>query len=77
MLDASIITLPNKEKSMISQAQGILSNVKALVGSHPVGLGIIIGVGAYYAVNKYWLNDEDDEETAVVEESESKEDAPA
>ena len=62
---------------MISQAQGILSNVKALVGSHPVGLGIVIGVGAYYVVNKYWLTDDEDEETSVVEESESTEDAPA
>lgn len=62
---------------MISQAQGILSNVKALAGSHPVGLGIVIGVGAYFIVNKYLLNEEEDEETNVAEESESKEDAPA
>ncbi len=62
---------------MISQAQGILSNVKALVGSHPVGLGIVIGVGAYYVVNKYWLNDDEDEDTAVAEEPESEEGTPA
>ncbi len=76
---------------MIEQAQGLLSKsmgavgssgstVKALIGSHPVGLGIVIGIGAYYVVNKYWLNE--DEEVDMAEESESeqseaKEDAPA
>lgn len=70
---------------MIEQAQGILSkstgavaslgsNIKALVGSHPIGLGIVIGIGAYYVVNKYWLNE--DEEIIMAEESESEEDAP-
>lgn len=50
---------------MTAQAQGLLSNIKALAGSHPIGLGIIIGVGTYYVVNKYWLNedDEDDKES--------------
>ena len=62
---------------MISQAQGILSNVKALAGSHPIGLGIVLGVGAYYVVNKYWLNDDEDEEITMAEESEPEEDAPA
>lgn len=62
---------------MISQAQGILSNVKAFVGSHPIGLGIVLGVGAYYVVNKYWLNEDEDEEITVVEESEPEEDVPA
>jgi len=66
---------------MIEQAQGILSKsaeaiassgstIKALVGSHPIGLGIVIGVGAYYVVNKYWLNE--DEEIIMAEESESE-----
>ncbi len=62
---------------MIAQAQGLLSKsgstVKALVGSHPIGLGIVIGIGAYYMVNKYWLNDDEDEETNAAEESESEE----
>lgn len=66
---------------MIAQAQGILSKsgstVKALVGSHPIAVGIVIGIGAYYVVNKYWLNEDEDEETNTAEESESKEDAPA
>ena len=53
---------------MTAQAQGMLSNIKALAGSHPIGLGIIIGVGTYYVVNKYWLNDEDEND----EESESE-----
>ena len=66
---------------MIAQAQGILSKsgstVKALVGSHPIAVGIVIGIGAYYVVNKYWLNEDEDEEINTAEESESKEDAPA
>ncbi|MCU7834673.1 MAG: hypothetical protein KZQ83_05385 [gamma proteobacterium symbiont of Taylorina sp.] len=62
---------------MIAQTQGILSNIKALVSSHPIGLGVIIGVGAYYVVNKYWLNEDEDEEINMAEESESEEDAPA
>ena len=56
----------------------MIAQVKALVGSHPIGLGIIIGVGTYYVVNKYWLNADEDEEANMAEESESKkEDAPA
>ena len=51
------------------------STVKALVGSHPIGLGIAIGIGAYYVVNKYWLNEDEDEEITTAEESESEEDA--
>ncbi len=66
---------------MIAQAQGLLSqsssSIKALVGSHPIGLGIVIGIGAYYVVNKYWLNEDEDEEIIMAEESESEEDAPA
>ena len=41
---------------MIAQAKGLLSKsgstVQALAGSHPIALGIVIGVGAYYVVNK-------------------------
>ena len=65
---------------MISKVQGVLtksgSTVKSLAGSHPIVLGVLIGVGAYFVVNKYWLNPEDEEINAA-EESESKEDAPA
>ena len=69
---------------MIAQAQGILSKsmgaigssgstVKALVGTHPVGLGIVVGIGAYYVVNKYWLNtDEIAEEEEIAEETSTK-----
>jgi len=64
---------------MIAQAQGLLSKsgstLKALAGSHPVGLGIVIGVGAYYVINKYLLDE--DEEIATDEESESEEKASA
>jgi len=64
---------------MIAQAQGLLSKsgsaVKTLVGSHPITLGIVIGIGAYYVVNKYWLNE--DEEITTAEESEEEDDAPA
>ena len=74
MLDTSILTLTNKEIFMI--AQELLSKsgstVKTLVGSHPIVLGIVVGLGAYYVVNKYLLND--DEEVTTAEESESKED---
>ena len=64
---------------MIAQAQGLLSKsgstLKALAGSHPVGLGIVIGVGAYYVINKYLLDE--DEEITTDEESESEEKASA
>lgn len=57
---------------MNAQAQGVLSksmgaissscsSIKALAGSHPVALGIVVGIGAYYAVNKYWLNKDEGE----------------
>ena len=63
---------------MNAQAQQILSQssstVKALVSSHPIALGIVIGVGAYYVINKYWLNEDEDN---MAEESESEENAPA
>jgi hypothetical protein len=73
---------------MISQAQEILSKsmgavgssgstIKAFVGSHPIGLGIVIGISAYYVVNKYWLNEDEDEEIIMAEESGSEKDAPA
>lgn len=52
---------------MIAQVQGVLSktmgnfsssapSIKALVGSHPVAVGVVLGIGAYYAINKYWLD---------------------
>lgn len=66
---------------MVSQAQGILSksigavsssssSIKALVGSHPMGLTIVAGFGAYYLANKYWLNN--DEEVSEFEEEASE-----
>ena len=66
---------------MISKVQGVLtksgSTVKSLAGSHPIVLGVIIGVGAYFVVSKYWLNPEEDEEINAAEEAESNNDAPA
>ena len=63
---------------MIEQAQGLLSKsgstIQALAGSHPIGLGIVIGVGAYYVINKFWL---EDEEVTTDEEPESAEKASA
>lgn len=60
---------------MLTQAQNVLSNsmapAKALAGSHPVGLGIMVGLSAYYVVNKYWLNEESEES----EEGENTEEA--
>ena len=49
---------------MIEYAKGILSPsgsaVKGLVGAHPVILGIAVGIGAYYAVNKLLLDQDVD-----------------
>ncbi len=64
---------------MLEHAQGILSKsmsvftssgatVKSLAGAHPVALGVLVGFGAYYAVNKYWLNKDIDEADEVAEE---------
>ena len=60
---------------MIGNAHGILASsssaVKGLAGAHPVFLGAAVGIGAYYAVSKYWLNkDEVDELTESEEELE-------
>jgi len=50
---------------MIEYAQGILSPsgsaVKSLLGAHPVVLGIAVGIGTYYAVNKFWLDTDADD----------------
>jgi hypothetical protein len=55
---------------MIAQAQSALSNltgsIKGLAGSHPVVTGIVLGIGAYYAINKYWLNKEEATEAEEV-----------
>lgn len=62
---------------MLTQAQNVLSNsmapAKALAGSHPVGLGIMVGLSAYYVVNKYWLNEESEEGENTEEAVESAE----
>ena len=66
---------------MIAQAQGVLSksmgaisssgsSIKALAGSHPVALGAVVGIGIYYAVNKYWLNKDEDEAVEMTEKAE-------
>ena len=51
---------------MISQVQGVLSNsvgailgagpARTLAGAHPIGLGIVVGIGTYFVIDKYWLN---------------------
>lgn len=62
---------------MIAEAKGILSKsvgsvsasgstVKVLASAHPVALGVVLGISAYYAVNKYLLNQ--DIEMSEVEE---------
>lgn len=67
---------------MIGQAQGILSKsmgaattpistIKALAGSHPVAFGVVLGISAYYAINKYWLNPEEETAGAVNESVEN------
>ena len=68
---------------MLAQVQGVLSNsvgtilgagsaTRALAGAHPIGLGIVVGIGAYFVIDKYWLNkDSTDENEEVAEEAES------
>lgn len=51
---------------MFGQAHGISSAVKGLVGVHPIALGVVVGVGAYYAINTYLLNKDTDDELAEV-----------
>ncbi len=59
---------------MIAQAKSTLKNlcgsIKGVAGSHPVVTGIVLGIGAYYVVNKYWLNKEEPSETEDVAASE-------
>lgn len=61
-------------KGLLSKSMGAIgssgSTIKALAGSHPVSIGIALGIGAYYVVNKYWLNDDD--ESAMAEGSEAE-----
>ena len=75
------ILIKLKRNIMIAQAQGVLSksmgaisssgsSIKALAGSHPLALGVLVGVGAYYAVNKYWLNKDEDEAAEMTEKAE-------
>ena len=60
---------------MLAQTQSVLSKsmssvtssgsvVKAFIGSHPVVFGTVVGIGAYYAVSKCWLNKDKTEESA-------------
>ena len=73
---------------MIAQAQGVLtksmgaisssgSSIKALAGFHPVAVGVVLGIGAYYAVNKYWLNPDEAEEMAETAEKPDEGEATA
>ena len=73
---------------MISQVQGVVSksmgavsspvsSIKALSGSHPVLLGIAVGIGAYYAVNKYWLNKEEGDAEEMTDTAEEPDDEGA
>ena len=69
---------------LFTQAQGVLSKsmssvtspgatVKALASAHPVIFGITIGISAYYAVNKYWLDKDEDESEEEITPSASDE----
>lgn len=57
---------------MFGKAHGILatssSAAKGLAGAHPVFLGAAVGISAYYAVSKYWLNKDEVDETTESEE---------
>lgn len=60
---------------MIGQVNGISSAVKGLAGAHPVALGIVVGVSAYYAINKYLLNEDANGELAEAIEADEVETA--
>ena len=67
---------------MIEYAQSILapsgSVLKSLAGVHPVVLGVAVGIGAYYAVDKFLLNkDVDDTDKMAEAEEELDEGATA
>lgn len=47
------------------------STAKGLISSHPVALGIVAGIGAYFIINKYLLN-KDDEDNAEIEIEETE-----
>jgi len=59
---------------MLEFAQGILtpsgSVLKSLAGVHPVVLGVAVGIGAYYAVDKFLLNQDVDDTDEVAEAEE-------
>ena len=59
---------------MIEYAQGILtpsgSVLKSLAGVHPVVLGVAVGIGTYYAVDKFLLNKDADDTDKMAEAEE-------
>jgi len=59
---------------MIEYAQSILtpsgSVLKSLAGLHPVVLGVAVGIGAYYAVDKFLLNKDADDMDNMAETEE-------
>jgi len=46
------------------------SSVKGLMGAHPIALGVVAGIGAYFIINKYLLNKDMEDEAVEIEESE-------
>lgn len=46
------------------------STVKGLVGAHPIALGVVAGIGAYFIINKYLLDKDIEDEAIDIEESE-------
>ncbi|RUM93384.1 MAG: hypothetical protein DSZ28_08515 [Thiothrix sp.] len=66
---------------MIEYAQNILtpsgSVLKSLAGVHPVVLGIAVGIGAYYAVDKYLLNKDVDDTDKMAEAEEELDEGAA
>ena len=76
----------SRRNIMISQVQGVLSNsvgailgagstARTLAGAHPIGLGIVVGISAYFVVDKYWLNKGNEGEHEEVAEEETTETA--
>lgn len=46
-------------------------SIRALAGSHPIVVGAVLGIGAYYTVNKYWQDKEEGEAQNMAETTET------
>jgi|GEM_PF-5614330 len=60
MIAETQAALSNVVSGSAGAIAGVGTAARAFTLGHPIGLaitgGIIVGIGAYYAANKYWLN---------------------